>query len=65
MTAAHETEFRQELDIFRKEIVEAIQCFYIFQTVHNIARNDRRVYGILDKYADFWNATLRALQANS
>jgi len=40
-----ETEFRDELDVFRKEVEEAIQCFYIFQTVHNIARGNTQVYG--------------------
>jgi len=60
-----ETQFERELEVFRKEVEEAVQSFYAWHTVHSVARNDKQVYSILNRYAAFWNLTLRALQTNS
>jgi HEPN superfamily AbiU2-like protein len=60
-----EIEFKRELDVFGREVEEAIQSFYIPRTVHTVARTNRQLYGFLDRHAAFWNAALHALEVNS
>lgn len=61
----NEIEFERELKVFQDEINEATESFYIWLTVHRLARRNRRLVRILNENAAFWNLTLRALQANS
>jgi hypothetical protein len=60
-----EIEFKRELDVFGREVDEAIRSFYIPRTVHIVARTDRQLYSLLDKHAAFWNDALHALEVNS
>jgi hypothetical protein len=65
MASDPEAEFRRELEVFRNEVEEAIQCFYAEQSIHNVAREDESVYHALNRNAPFWNLACRALQANA
>ncbi len=60
-----ETEFERELQIFGNDVDEAIQCFYVWLTVHATARKSRRVYDLLNRDAGFWNLAIGSIQANS
>ena len=60
-----ETEFARELEVFENEIDEAMRCFYVWLTVHRLARENVKIFDFLNEYASFWNPALRALQANS
>ena len=60
-----ETEFERELQIFGNDVDEAIQCFYVWLTVHAVARKNRRVYDLLNRDAGFWNLATASIQANS
>ncbi len=56
------TEFENELEVFRRETESAVQCFYVWRTVHEVASKDERVDAALNKAPLFWNTTLGALQ---
>ncbi len=58
-------EFESELRIFDNDVDEAVQCFYIWRTVHAVARNSRKVYDMLNRNSGFWNVALGSIQANS
>jgi hypothetical protein len=60
-----ETEFEQELRTFENDLDEVVQCLYIWQTVHSVARKSRRVYDLLNRNAGFWVLALGCIQANS
>ena len=60
-----ESAFEYELQVFDNDVDELIQCFYIWRTVHAEARKNRRVYGLLNRNAGFWNVALGSIQANS
>lgn len=60
-----ETEFERELQIFGDDLVVAIQCFYVWLTVHAAARKNRNVYDLLNRDAGFWNLAVGSIQANS
>jgi hypothetical protein len=60
-----ETEFERELQIFGNDVDVAIQCFYVWLTVHASARKNRKVYDLLNRDAGFWNLAIGSIQANS
>jgi hypothetical protein len=60
-----ESEFEGELRIFGNDVDEAIQCFYVWLTVHAAARRSRKVYDLLNRDAEFWNLAIGSIQANS
>lgn len=60
-----EAEFEQELLAFDNDVDEAIQCFYIWRTVHSAARKSRKVFDMLNRNAGFWVVALSSIQANS
>jgi AbiU2 len=60
-----ESAFEYELQVFNNDLDEVIQCFYIWRTVHAEARKNRKVYGLLNRNAGFWNVALGSIQANS
>jgi hypothetical protein len=60
-----ETEFERELQIFGNDVDVAIQCFYVWLTVHEVARTNRKLYDLLNKDAGFWNVATGSIQANS
>jgi hypothetical protein len=60
-----EKEFEAMLAIFGNEVNEAMQCFYVWDATHRIARRERRVYDSINRFASFWNVVLRSLQANT
>src|ERR1019366_5530057 len=60
-----ETEFELELQIFGDDVDVAIQCFYVWLTVHAAARKNRKVYDLLNRDAGFWNLAIGSIQANS
>ena len=60
-----ETEFKEELQVFGNEVEEAMQCLYAEQTIHNVARENTKVYQALNRNAAFWKLAGRALQANA
>lgn len=60
-----EAEFEQELQSFDNDVDEAVQCFYIWRTVHAAARRSRKIYDTLNRNSGFWNVALGSIQANS
>jgi hypothetical protein len=60
-----EIEFERELQIFGNDVDVAIQCFYVWLTVHATARKNRKVYELLNRDAGFWNLAVGSMQANS
>jgi len=58
-------QFESELETFRKECEEASQCFYGYLAIHQVAKDNRRVFGYLNKNALFWNTVTRALQTSA
>ena len=60
-----ETEFERELQIFGDDVDVAIQCFYVWLTVHATARKNRKVCDLLNRDAGFWNLAMGSIQANS
>jgi len=60
-----EAEFQNELRVFDNDVDEAIQCFYIWRTVHAAARKSRRIHDLLNRDAGFWVVALGSIQANS
>lgn len=60
-----EAEFEQELQAFDNDVDEAVQCFYIWRTVHAAARTSRKVFDMLNRNAGFWVVALGSIQANS
>jgi len=60
-----EKEFERELGVFENEVNEAVQSFYAEQTIHNVARRDRKLFDAINRHAPFWNLTVRALQSNA
>lgn len=59
-----ETEFENELQMFGKDADVAIQCFYVWLTVHDAARKNKKVYHLL-KRDRFWTLAVGSIQANS
>lgn len=57
-----ERDFESELEVFRKEAESAVQFFYAWRTINEVASKNRRVVGTLNKAPLFWNTTLGALQ---
>lgn len=58
-------QFKNELEIFRTEAETAAQFFYAYLTIHAVARDDRKVLGLLNKAPLFWNTNLGALQTGT
>jgi hypothetical protein len=59
-----ETEFERELQMFGKDADVAIQCFYVWLTVHNAAPKNLKLYYLLGRDR-FWNLAVGSIQANS
>jgi|SRR5450631_2563118 len=64
VVTAPEAEFEQELQAFDNDVDEVVQCFYIWRTVHAVARRSRKVYDLLNRNG-FWVVALGSIQANS
>ena len=60
-----ESEFERELQIFGDDVDVAIQCFYVWLTVHAAARKSQKVYDLLNRDAGFWNLAIGSIQTNS
>lgn len=60
-----EAEFQEELQAFENDIDEVVQCFYIWRTVHAVARKRPRAFDLLNRNAAFWNVAIGSVQANS
>jgi len=59
-----EIEFERELEIFGKDADVAIQCFYVWLTVHDAARKNVKLYHLLSRDA-FWTLAASSIQATS
>lgn len=57
-----EVKFESELEIFRQEAESAVQFFYAWRTVNEVAAKNKAVVITLNKAPLFWNTTLAALQ---
>ena len=57
-----EVEFESELEVFRQEAESAVQFFYAWRTVNEVAAKNDAVVITLNKAPLFWNTTLDALQ---
>ncbi|MGI8427393.1 MAG: hypothetical protein ACR2M4_12565 [Actinomycetota bacterium] len=57
-----EVEFESELEVFRREAESAVQFFYAWRTVNEVAAKNDAVVTTLNKAPLFWNTTLDALQ---
>jgi hypothetical protein len=62
MPVDHATEFENELEVFRREAESAVQFFYAWRTVNEVASKDKSVIAALNKAPLFWNTSLGALQ---
>ena len=60
-----ETQFEQELEIFRREAEGAAQFFYAYLAIHQTAANHKSVLELLNHSALFWNTALAALQTGA
>ena len=65
MSTNHATEFENKLEVFRREAESAIQFFYAWRTVNEVASKDKRVVAALNKAPLFWNTSLGALQTTA
>jgi hypothetical protein len=62
MPTDHATAFENELEVFRREAESAVQFFYAWRTVNEVASKDERVFAALNTAPLFWNTSLGALQ---
>lgn len=62
MPINHAAEFENELESFRSEAESAIQFFYAWRTINEVASKDKQVVAALNKAPLFWNTSLGALQ---
>ena len=58
-------EFESELQVFRREAESAVQFFYAWRTVNEVAAKNEAVVATLNKAPLFWNTTLGALQTSA
>lgn len=59
------SEFENELEVFRREAESAVQFFYAWRTVHEVAAKDNGIVAALNKAPLFWNTSLGALQTSA
>ena len=59
-----EVEFERELNVFGGEIDTAIRSLYCWRTVNLAARENTRLYNLLNRHALFFNTVVDALQTN-
>jgi len=57
-----ERRFSRELDVFRTEGEAGIQCLFAYFSIHEVAREKKDVYALLNKAPLFWNTCTSALQ---
>ena len=62
MMPTKETEFVDELEIFRRDCEAAAQFLYAYLAVHETAKRSQRVLSLLHRHPMFWNTALGALQ---
>lgn len=60
-----EAEFEQELEVFRREAESAVQFFYAWLSVHQVASRNEEVKDLLNTAPLFWNTALGALQSSA
>lgn len=58
-----ETEFERELHAFGKDADIALQCFYVWLTVHAAARKNLKLYYLLGRDR-FWTLAVGSIQSN-
>jgi hypothetical protein len=61
-TRASTKEFREELELFRREVEGATQFFYGFLALENAAHKRKAVLQILNEAPTFWNTAKAAMQ---
>lgn len=60
-----EAEFEAELEVFRREAESAVQFFYAWLSVHQVASRNETVEDLLNTAPLFWNTALGALQGSA
>ena len=58
-------EFEAELEVFRQEAESAVQFFYAWLSVHQVASRNETVEDLLNAAPLFWNTALGALQSSA
>jgi len=58
-------QFKDELEVFRKDVETALQFLYGYLTVHAVARDTKAVYQSINDSLLFWNTNLGALQTSA
>src|ERR1035441_10162501 len=58
-----ETEFERELHAFGKDADIALQCFYVWLTVHAAARKNLKLHYLLGRDR-FWTLAVGSIQSN-
>lgn len=58
-------QFKDELEVFRKDVESALQFLYGYLTVHAVARDTKSVYQSINNSLLFWNTNLGALQTSA
>lgn len=58
-------DFENELEVFRREAESAVQFFYAWRTVNEVAAKDKGIVAALNKAPLFWNTSLGALQTST
>ena len=58
-----ETEFWSNFEIIRSDVDKAIETFYSYISMHNIASDNKNIYHAINRNPTFWNITLYSLQS--
>ena len=59
-----EKEFWKEYELIRREVDIAIECFYTWLEINNLASTNEAIYMTLNKNPTFWNINLYGLQCS-
>jgi hypothetical protein len=65
VTTSAERRFEKELEVFRTECESAAQFFYGYLAIHKVAKDQKRVYKLLNHAPLFWNTILGGLQTSA
>jgi signal transduction histidine kinase len=63
-TSNSESAFSEELEVFRHEAESAVQFFYAWLSIHQVAQRTEQVEDLLNRAPLLWNTVLGALQSS-
>ena len=62
--SSSESAFSAELEVFRREAESAVQFFYAWLSIHQVAQRSEEVEDLLNRAPLLWNTVLGALQSS-